>query len=592
MGLSSVSSVSNAVNYPRYTRVVSGSVVFAKEDIWLNGHKVRIGGSFNDTARVLNRYSAKTGVKAEVVRANNVARLKLIVRRRNLTINDPRGVFRSLQIGKNIGTSDKMLVQIVCKGKVNLSYNNPVKSLTVPGLVSENNHKILNKFRQTIHQVNHQEEVLDDLAEGSDDDQQILAEHEFETDLSSAPSLSLGSGLRYMVIDSSMPSLLAEVSDDQVDSDDEQMTGSDFINSSSSRSKPFGPGLRYSFIDQSMPSFQPVPSLLEGMESDPLMLSSKTMPSLLSGLEADQSIPGLDPFVTPMKKSDPVILPRLMPGPRWSIQSMPSFQPEPSSLDDMDIDPPMPSVQSELHPSDDMEIDDLPPLLEDNPEGGENDPDVGVPLWQLTPQKSTPVVGVSKSEPSRMVPKSRPKLPGVTPPVSRRSRSIKRSGVEERAFREKLAFVTARQDKLPSIPGIDPRIYSILKKSRFTEDETRAIMSTYKAIKKALQKQSPAAAASPPPVRRSKSVGRGEGDVRRSFTTALSICKRHDPGNPLYAKIRYTSADKTKIMAAYEGLTSSGALSPVLSIIPLAYSSRSLSSQQDSSSSVGVDIVT
>ncbi len=86
----------------------------------------------------MNRYSAKTGVKAEVVCANNVARLKLIVRRRNLTINDPKGVFRSLQIGKNIGTSDKMLVQIVCKGKVNLSYNNPVKSLTVPSLVSQN----------------------------------------------------------------------------------------------------------------------------------------------------------------------------------------------------------------------------------------------------------------------------------------------------------------------------------------------------------------------------------------------------------------------------------------------------------------------
>ncbi|MBN8512590.1 MAG: hypothetical protein J0L79_06170 [Rickettsiales bacterium] len=506
----------------------------------------------------MNRYSAKTGVKAEVVCANNVARLKLIVRRRNLTINDPKGVFRSLQIGKNIGTSDKMLVQIVCKGKVNLSYNNPVKSLTVPSLVSKNNHKILNKFRQTIHQVNYQEEVLDDLAEDSDDEQMI--EHEFVTDLSSAPSLSLGSGIRYMVIDSSMPSSLAEVSDDQADSDDEQMTGSDFINSSSSRSKPFGSGLRYIFIDQSMPSFQPVPSLLEGMESDPLMLSSKTMPSLLSRLEADQSN-------TPMKKSDPVtILPRLIPGPRWSIQSMPS-------------------VQSELHPSDDMEIDDpdLPPLSEDNPEGGENDPDVARPLWQLTSQKSSSVVGASKSEASRMVPRSRPKLPGVTPPVSRRSRNIKRSGDTRRDFSEKLAWLRAHDKNLPSVYH---------SKQHFTKDEKLIISSRYEKIK-SLQKQSPAAASeSPPPVKRSKSVGRGDGDARRNFTTALSYCKRHDPNNPLYSKISYTSADKTKIMSTYQGLKLSGALSPISSMIPLAYSSRSLSSKQDSSSSVGVDIVT
>ncbi len=131
-----------------HTRVVNGSAVFAKEHIWLNGHKVKIGGSLSDTARAINRHSIKTGVRAVVVDAGtSKARLKLITRG-NLTINDPKGVLLSLYKGKKIGTSDDMLIQIapLSKGKVNFSYNNnsiPAKPLDSHMRLSEDNTRTL-----------------------------------------------------------------------------------------------------------------------------------------------------------------------------------------------------------------------------------------------------------------------------------------------------------------------------------------------------------------------------------------------------------------------------------------------------------------
>jgi len=131
-----------------HTRVINGGVVFAREYIWLNGHKVKIGGSLSDTARALNRHSVKTGIRAVVVNAGTSnERLKLIIRGNNLTINDPKGVFRSLQMGKNIGTSNDMLVQIICKGKVTWSYNHPTNPLTILGLISTDNIRVLNTYK-------------------------------------------------------------------------------------------------------------------------------------------------------------------------------------------------------------------------------------------------------------------------------------------------------------------------------------------------------------------------------------------------------------------------------------------------------------
>ena len=118
-----------------HTRVINGGVVFAREYIWLNGHKVKIGGSLSDTARALNRSSVKTGIRAVVVNAGTSnERLKLIIRGNNLTINDPKGVLSGLYKGKKIGTSDDMLIQIASpnKSKVNFTYGNsiPEKNLT------------------------------------------------------------------------------------------------------------------------------------------------------------------------------------------------------------------------------------------------------------------------------------------------------------------------------------------------------------------------------------------------------------------------------------------------------------------------------
>ena len=157
-----------------HTRVINGGVVFAREYIWLNGHKVKIGGSLSDTARALNRHSVKTGIRAVVVNAGTSnERLKLIIRGNNLTINDPKGVFSGLYKGKKIGTSDDMLIQIASpnKSKVNFSYGNsiPEKNLTQGHIrLSESAAKplVVKKLLQNpVHDVPDQVQVPRDLVD-------------------------------------------------------------------------------------------------------------------------------------------------------------------------------------------------------------------------------------------------------------------------------------------------------------------------------------------------------------------------------------------------------------------------------------------
>jgi len=157
-----------------HTRVINGGVVFAREYIWLNGHKVKIGGSLSDTARALNRHSGKTGIRAVVVNAGTSnERLKLIIRGNNLTINDPKGVFSGLYKGKKIGTSDDMLIQIASpnKSKVNFSYGNsiPEKNLTQGHIrLSESATKplVVKKLLQNpVHDVPDQVQVPRDLVD-------------------------------------------------------------------------------------------------------------------------------------------------------------------------------------------------------------------------------------------------------------------------------------------------------------------------------------------------------------------------------------------------------------------------------------------
>ncbi len=157
-----------------HTRVINGGVVFAREYIWLNGHKVKIGGSLSDTARALNRHSVKTGIRAVVVNAGTSnERLKLIIRGNNLTINDPKGVFSGLYKGKKIGTSDDMLIQIASpnKSKVNFSYGNsiPEKNLTQGHIrLSESATKPLvgkKLLQNPVHDVPDQVQVPRDLVD-------------------------------------------------------------------------------------------------------------------------------------------------------------------------------------------------------------------------------------------------------------------------------------------------------------------------------------------------------------------------------------------------------------------------------------------
>ena len=171
--ISGINSLYTAIS-TSHTRVINGGVVFAREYIWLNGHKVKIGGSLSDTARALNRHSGKTGIRAVVVNAGTSnERLKLIIRGNNLTINDPKGVFSGLYKGKKIGTSDDMLIQIASpnKSKVNFSYGNsiPEKNLTQGHIrLSESATKplVVKKLLQNpVHDVPDQVQVPRDLVD-------------------------------------------------------------------------------------------------------------------------------------------------------------------------------------------------------------------------------------------------------------------------------------------------------------------------------------------------------------------------------------------------------------------------------------------
>lgn len=92
---------------------VKGGQRVKSSDILLNGQKIKIGGSFHDIARKLNRFKAKTGVVAEIHVNKGKERLVLKTNKNKVAIVDKNGILANYFSQNKIGKGADKLIEIV-----------------------------------------------------------------------------------------------------------------------------------------------------------------------------------------------------------------------------------------------------------------------------------------------------------------------------------------------------------------------------------------------------------------------------------------------------------------------------------------------
>jgi hypothetical protein len=92
---------------------VKGGQRVKSSDILLNGQKIRIGGSFHDIARKLNRFKTKTGVIAEIHVNKGKERLVLKTNKNKISIVDSKGILANYFSQNKIGKGTDKLIEIV-----------------------------------------------------------------------------------------------------------------------------------------------------------------------------------------------------------------------------------------------------------------------------------------------------------------------------------------------------------------------------------------------------------------------------------------------------------------------------------------------
>lgn len=116
-----VSSSIGQLNYkPPYIKL--GNNFFKKGAVYLNGKKVFIGGSLEQTARKINKQKAVTGIQAEV----KDKRLVLLSKKTIVNIRDTKKLLQQFFKDKQIGTKNTQFIQFVKKGvgsNIILNYN-------------------------------------------------------------------------------------------------------------------------------------------------------------------------------------------------------------------------------------------------------------------------------------------------------------------------------------------------------------------------------------------------------------------------------------------------------------------------------------
>jgi hypothetical protein len=108
------SSIKNIINHRSWpVKAYQKQQKLAKEFVWINDYKIKVGGSLKDTARAINKIAAKTGVRAKILTDKGVERLVLTIRSKKIDIRDPKGVFAKLFTKGYIGKTKDCVIQIL-----------------------------------------------------------------------------------------------------------------------------------------------------------------------------------------------------------------------------------------------------------------------------------------------------------------------------------------------------------------------------------------------------------------------------------------------------------------------------------------------
>lgn len=92
--------------------VISRGQRISATNIFLNGHKIRISGSFQDIARQINRFRAGTGVTAEVHITKGQERLVLKTNKSKVSIVDKSGALAAYFNANKMGVGADKLIEI------------------------------------------------------------------------------------------------------------------------------------------------------------------------------------------------------------------------------------------------------------------------------------------------------------------------------------------------------------------------------------------------------------------------------------------------------------------------------------------------
>jgi hypothetical protein len=88
--------------------------VFKKGDIFLNGKRIHIDTTLNQTVRNINKRTIETGVKASIEKGSTgVAKLVLTSRGSTLTINDPNKILLPFSKNNQVGRGSDKFIQVI-----------------------------------------------------------------------------------------------------------------------------------------------------------------------------------------------------------------------------------------------------------------------------------------------------------------------------------------------------------------------------------------------------------------------------------------------------------------------------------------------
>lgn len=150
---------SRTTKQPSSRHITHLKSIFNQGHILLNGVKIRISKSIENTARNINKLTSKTGIRAKIVSDNKGnKRLQLVSSKMTVNIIDPKGILKELFARGKIGKGTKKIIQIIGNSfignRVNLNYifKKPLHKNSISLLEQVKSTKVLSSGSQ--HKIN------------------------------------------------------------------------------------------------------------------------------------------------------------------------------------------------------------------------------------------------------------------------------------------------------------------------------------------------------------------------------------------------------------------------------------------------------